>query len=123
MSNDTTTENGTTNGKPAKQPSKLDTLAAEFEKNHKGKTSAKRAAELVKAYQTAIAARKAAEEKVQATVDAERKAAEAIIREASGKSRVTMGGVNYMPMSRTDSNGVPYVFFRRESAGSVDLGG
>lgn len=111
--------NGTTetNGK-TKTPSKLDALHAEFEKTHKGKTPAKRVAELVKAYTAAQAARQTADEKAAAAADVESRAAEAIIRECSGKGRVTIGGVNLMPMSRGDR-----VFFRREGGNPIDLGG
>lgn len=113
---DTNTTNGTDTSAP--KSSKLDLLHADFEKNFKGKTTKKRTEELVKNFQTAQTARKTADEKAQAAADAESKAAEAIIREASGKQRVTIGGENLMPMSRGER-----VFFRREAVGSVDLGG
>lgn len=108
--------NGTTEAN--KGPSKLEVLAEEHAKQFKGKTTPKRAAELVKAYQAAQVARGLADKKAAEAADAESKACEAIIRECSGKGGVTIGGVQLMPMSRGER-----VFFRRISSESIDLGG
>lgn len=95
----------------------LASLKTEFETNHKGKTSAKRSAELVAAFKRANAGVDQAEKALESAKRAASDAAKAIIREVSGTSRVTIGGVVYSPMSRGEN-----VFFRKESAGTLDLG-
>lgn len=103
------------NGSP-RIPSRLDTLDAAF-KAGGGKPS-KDAKVLVKAWQTASAAKDAAEAALANAARAQSDAAAALIRGCCGKGRVTIGGVTYVPMSRGET-----VFLRREgSAEAVDLG-
>lgn len=112
------TKNPETNEAPKdKGPSILDTLNAAFEKEHKGKTTKKRVAELVTNYTKAQSARIAADAAVESAKVAETIAARALITEACGKSKVTIAGVLYTPMTRGDR-----VFFRKESGESIDLG-
>lgn len=95
----------------------LDKLNAEFVRDHKGKTPKKRVSELTSAFLKAVSDRTHAEKAVEAAKQAETDAAKAIIREVSGKSKVTIGGNLYSPMSRGD-----VVFFRKESGAAIDLG-
>jgi hypothetical protein len=112
------TTNGTTpETKPEATASVLEKLHTEFEKTYKGKTSKARTKELVTAFAAATAARAKAESAVETATQAETAAAAAIIREVSGKNKVTIGGNLYSPMSRGAR-----VFFRRESGETLDLG-
>lgn len=111
-----TTTNGTTNTDDS-GGSVLDKLNAEFVRDHKGKTSQKRVKELVSNYLNATKRRAEAEAAIEAAVKAESDAATALIREACGKNKVTIGGVLYSPMSRGER-----VFFRKESAEAIELG-
>ena len=95
----------------------LDRLNQDFVKNFKGKTSKARTKELVNNFTNATAARVKAETALEAAKKAESEAASALIREACGKSKVTIGGVLYSPMSRGDR-----VFFRKENGDALDLG-
>jgi hypothetical protein len=109
------TTNGTTD--TTLDGSVLDRIHADYVKNYKGKTTPKRTKELVNAYLAASKSRTAAEAAVEAAIKAESEAATSIIREACGKQKVTIGGTLYSPMSRGDR-----VFFRKESATSIELG-
>jgi multidrug efflux pump subunit AcrA (membrane-fusion protein) len=106
-----------TNGTTDDTPSVLDKLNKEFVSNHKGKTTPKRAKELVAALTAAQSARDKADAAVEAAKDAESAAAAALIREVCGKSKVTIGGNLYSPMTRGAR-----VFFRKESGEAMDLG-
>lgn len=115
----TTTKTNGTNGtaKADDGGSVLDKLNAEFVRDHKGKTSQKRVKELVSNYLNATKRRAEAEAAIEAAVKAESDAATALIREACGKNKVTIGGVLYSPMSRGER-----VFFRKESGEAIELG-
>lgn len=111
--------NGTTPTTPAAttEDTILAALRKEYETTFKGKTTPKRQAELVGGFKRATADLEAAEKAVETAKHKASEAAKAVIREVSGTSRVTIGGVTYSPMSRGEN-----VFFRKESAGTLDLG-
>lgn len=106
-----TDTNGTTD-----TGSLLDTLAAEFEANYKGKTTDKRKGELVKALNESQKAVAAAEKALDAAKAAESNAVAAIIREVSGRSRITIKGETFSPASRGSK-----VYLRKVSAESIEL--
>jgi len=112
--NATKQTNGTTD---AASDSILAGLRKEYETTFKGKTNKKRADELVGNFKKARAAVDAAEKALESATKGASEAAKAIIREVSGGARVTIGGVVYSPMSRGEN-----VFFRKESADTLDLG-
>lgn len=103
------------NGTP-KQPSRLDSLNAQFV-NAGGKTPAKKVVqELVGAWRKAQEAKKNAEAAVERAAQAESEAAANLIRQVCGKKRIRMpdDGVVYVPMCRGET-----VFLRREGGGDV----
>lgn len=106
------------NGKAPDQPgmSYLDSLDKEFQALHKGKTTDKRKAELVKALTESQKAVAAAEKALDAAKAAESNAVAAIIREASGRSRITIKGETFSPASRGSK-----VYLRKVSAESIEL--
>lgn len=108
--------NGTNETKTADDTSTLDKLAAEFESTFKGKTTKKRIAECVDVLLKAQAHRDAAERVVASSKLAESAAVAAIVRECSGKGRVTIKGVTYTPASRGES-----VYLRKVSTDAVEL--
>ena len=69
------------------------------------------------AFLSAQTARDKADAAAAAAAVAESDAAKSIIREVSGKQKVTIAGKLYSPMSRKD-----HVFFRKESSDTLDLG-
>ena len=105
-----------TNGTTQDTGSLLDTLAAEFEKTFKGKTTDKRKGELVKALTAAKSAVADAEHALERASKAESDAVAAIIREASGRSRITIKGETFSPASRGSK-----VYLRKVSAESIEL--
>jgi predicted ribosome quality control (RQC) complex YloA/Tae2 family protein len=95
----------------------LSALHKEFVATFRGKTTAKRQKELVEAFKTAKSKQDTAEKAAEKAAAEASEAAKAIIREVCGKNRVTIGGETYSPMSRGAR-----VFFRKEKAGTMDLG-
>ncbi len=106
-----TDTNGTTD-----TGSLLDTLAAEFEANHKGKTTKARKKELVDALTKSQDAVELAEKHLAEAKNNESAAVAAIIREASGRSRITIKGETFSPASRGSK-----VYLRKVSAESIEL--
>lgn len=112
--------NGTTVGSAniqlADETSILDKLHAEFIELHKGKTTDKRKKELVAALLNAQKQRVMAEQAVAAAKVAESDAVKAIVRECSGKAKISVKGETYTPASRGDS-----VYLRKVSTDAVEL--
>lgn len=106
-----TDTNGTTD-----TGSLLDALAADFEANHKGKTTDKRKKELVAALLTAQANHDKALAASELATKVVSDAVAAIIREASGRSRITIKGETFSPASRGSK-----VYLRKVSAESIEL--
>ena len=103
---------------PEQEPglSRLELLHREYVAKYKGRTSRERTQELVQAYLAKRRAKLEQEKRMLRAAQDESLAAEDMIRECCGKSRVTIDGVPYIPMSRGTR-----VFFRKDMADYVDL--
>lgn len=96
--------------------SRLELLHREYLAKYKGRTSKARVLELVQRYLARRRAKLEQEEAMLRAAQDESLAAEDLVREACGKSRVTIDGVPYIPMSRGTR-----VFFRKDMTDYVDL--
>ena len=108
----------TENGNETKGPTLLDRLCEQFRRSGgkpPGKQEQKR---LLEQWKAARKTREQADAALVRAKEAESAAAASIISQCSGKSRITVDGVTWVPMSRGET-----AFFRREgSAGTIELG-
>lgn len=105
-----------TNGTTVDTTSILDKLHAEFEATYKGKTSDKRKKELVAALLNAQKNRAMADQAVAAAKAAESDAVAAIVRECSGKAKISVKGETFTPASRGSA-----IYLRKVSTDAVEL--